>query len=158
MKGMLILAGNPGCGKTYICSAALDWMFGKTADIYCTKEHVFMSKIKESFDLKGDSDEQIKYLIDHDFYIYDDLGSTGFGMNRESTDVTWKQKVWFLMVEERLVSARPTIITTNYKRSQIRDNCGERTYSRLYSQDNCIIEMFSYPDLRKPLSWNEGRF
>lgn len=115
-----------------------------------------MSNVKESFHLKGDSDDQIRYLIDHDFYIYDDLGSTGFGINKESTDVTWKQRVWFIILEERLSSGRPTIITTNYSRQKIKDNCGERTYSRMYAESNCIIEMFDYPDLRNPLPVQEA--
>lgn len=130
-------------------------MFGKVSDIYAHREADFISKVKQSFDLKGDSDDEARYLMDHEFYIYDDLGSTGAG-RKDEQDVTWKQKMWFILIDERISSGKPTIITTNYTRNKLRENIGERTYSRLYSTNNCIIEMFHYPDLRKPLSWQES--
>lgn len=155
-KGLLVLAGAPGCGKTYLCSAMIAWMYGKARDIYAHKEMDFISRIKLSFDMKGDSDDEVRYLIDHEFYIYDDLGSTGCGI-KEDGNVTWKQKVWFILIDERIASTRPTIITTNYTRKEIMHNVGARAYSRLFAEENCIIEMFNYPDLRNPLSWENAK-
>jgi DNA replication protein DnaC len=153
-KGLLVLSGPAGCGKTYLCSATVAWLYGKVRDICAHRETDFISKVKSSFDMKGDSDDHVRFLIDHEFYIYDDLGSTGCGAKEEG-NVTWKQKVWFIMIEERIASNMPTVITTNYNRKQVLENLGERSYSRLFSQENCIIEMFGYPDLRNPLNWRE---
>src|SRR5579863_6043920 len=69
-KGLLVLSGSPGCGKTYLCSASVAWMHGKVRDIYAHKEASFVSKVKGAFDFKGDSDDEIRYQIDHEFYIY----------------------------------------------------------------------------------------
>lgn len=153
-KGLLVLAGNPGCGKTYLCASTIAWMYGKVRDIYAHKESDFMSKVKMSFDLKGDSDNEVRDLIDHEFYIYDDLGSTGSGPKDEG-NVNWKQKVWFIMIDERIGCQRPTVITTNFTRKQIAEQIGERSYSRLFAEENCVIEMFKYPDLRNPISWRD---
>ena len=152
---MMVLAGPPGCGKSYFCASVIDWIYGKVLDFYAHSEADFISRVKSSFQLKGDSDDEARYQIDHQFYIFDDLGSTGHQGDKENDDVSWKQKMWFIVIDERKCSNLPTIITTNYSRKQIKEKVGERAYSRLYAQDNCIIEMHGYPDLRKPLSWRE---
>ncbi len=147
---MLILAGIPGCGKTYLCAALVAWMYGKVRDIYAMKEADFFEKIRSSMDLKGDYRGEIEYQIDHDFFIYDDLGSTGQG-----SATGWRQEVLFELINLRYESQLPTVITTNFTRRQVNEKIGQRSYSRIYASENCILEMFDYPDLRFPGAFEE---
>jgi len=142
---MLILSGNPGCGKTYLCSCIVSWMFGKVRDIYALKESEFFDRIRSSMDMKGDYRSEIEYQCDHDFFVYDDIGSTGQG-----SSTGWRQEVLFEVINLRYESQRPTILTTNFTRQEIKEKLGWRTFSRMYAQENSIIEMFGYPDLRFP--------
>lgn len=136
--------GKPGCGKTYICSAITAWMYGKVSNIFAFKESRFFEKIRAAMDMIGDYRQEIQYQCDHELFIYDDLGSTGQGQTG------WRQEVIFEMVNIRYESQRPTVITTNFNVDQLASNLGGRTYSRLMSSENVIIDMFSYPDLRLP--------
>jgi DNA replication protein DnaC len=146
---MLVLSGVPGCGKTYLCAALIQWMFGKVRDIYGMKEADFFERIRASFEMKGDYHQEIEYQCDHEFFIYDDMGSTGKG-----GETGWRKEVIFELLNIRYESKNPTVITTNFTRKQVNDILGERTYSRLYSKENCVIEMFDYPDLRCPGAMN----
>lgn len=141
---MMILAGIPGCGKTHLCAALIAWMFGKVRDLFAFTEADFISRIKASFDMKGTFEDEIGYQCDHEFLIFDDLGSTGFG----PTD--FKKNVLFQVINLRYESQLPTVFTTNLTRKQLDDNIGPRATSRLYADENCIVEMFDYPDLRQP--------
>ncbi len=142
---MLILSGNPGCGKTHLCSGIVAWMYGKVRDMYAFKESDFLEKIRSSMDLKGDYRAAIEYNCDHEFFIYDDLGSTGMG-----SSTGWRQEVIFEMINLRYESQSPTIITTNYSRDKLKEIVGPRAASRLYAEENTCIDMFIYPDRRKP--------
>lgn len=99
--------------------------------------------------MKGDYQEAVDYQCDHEFFIFDDLGSTGEGATG------WRQEVLFSMINLRYESLSPTVITTNLTRGDVARRIGERGYSRLYARENTIIEMFNYPDLRNPLNFRE---
>jgi len=134
--------GRPGCGKTYICAALIEWMFSKVADIYFIREARFMERIRNSFDMKGDYRQEVEYQIDHDLFMLDDIGSVGEGKSE------WRKEVLFEVINLRFESCRPTVFTTNYKPQEIKDKLGERAYSRLMAKENTVIDMFDYPDIR----------
>lgn len=142
MRGILVLAGPPGVGKTYFCSGAIEWFFSKVRDIYAWKESDFLEKIRRSMDLQGDYHQAIKYHVDHEFLIFDDLGSTGSGKGE------WRQEVLFEVINLRYESKAPTIFTTNFSRQECKERLGERSYSRLFAEENTVIEMWKYPNLR----------
>jgi DNA replication protein DnaC len=142
---MLILAGRPGCGKTYLCSALVAWMYGKVRDLYGFKESKFLERIRKSMELQGDYREEIEYQCDRDLFILDDMGSSGKG-----SATGWRQDVAFEVLNLRYESQRPTVFSTNFSRKQILEVIGERAYSRMYAKENYIVEMFDYPDLRLP--------
>jgi DNA replication protein DnaC len=142
---MLVLAGKPGCGKTYLCSAIIDWINGKVSSMYFHREAKFMEKVRSSFDMKGDYHGEIEYLLDHDFVILDDLGSTGSGPTQ------WRKEVIFSMIDNRYSSKRPTVVSTNLNPQEMFEFLGERTKSRIMDKNNVYINMFDYPDLRMPL-------
>lgn len=93
-------------------------------------------------DMKGDWNQELAYLCDHEFLVFDDIGSAGPGQTG------WRQDVFLEIVNNRYDSQKPTIFSTNYNEQEIRDKLGARTHSRLFAKENTIIDMFGYPDLR----------
>lgn len=138
----MVLAGPPGVGKTYFCAGAIEWFFGKVRDIYAWKESDFLERVRRSMDLQGDYHQAIKYHVDHEFLIFDDLGSTGSGKGE------WRQEVLFEVINLRYESKAPTIFTTNFNRQECKERLGERSFSRLFAEENTVIEMWKYPNLR----------
>lgn len=134
--------GRPGCGKTHICSALIAWMYGKVSDIYFLREGKFLERIRSAMDMKGDYRQEIEYQIDHQFFILDDIGSSGEG----KTD--WRKEVYFEAINLRYESMKPTVFSTNYSEQEIKEKLGERSHSRLFAKENTVIDMFSYPDMR----------
>lgn len=124
------------------------WIYGKVRDIYKYDERNFLSKLRTSIDV-GDYQCEIDHLCNHEFIIFDDLGSMG------KTQTDWRTEVLFSMINIRYESKNPTVITSNLNRSEIKEFIGARGYSRLFAEENTIIEMWDYPDLRSPLSWRE---
>lgn len=154
-KGILLICGNPGCGKTYLCSAILSHMYGKVADIYGFRESAFLARIRSSMDNSGDYQREIEYQSDHSLIFFDDLGCTGKGKsnheNDDPTKMTWRQEVISEFINIRFESQLPTVVTSNLNWNQINNNLGPRTYSRLFSDRNTYVDMFQYKDLRKPI-------
>jgi DNA replication protein DnaC len=141
-KNFLLLMGKPGCGKTYVCSAIMDYCYGKVSDVYAMREGELFERLRRTMDLKGDYRQEIEYQLDHGLFILDDIGSSGEGQTG------WRKEVLFEAIALRYESQKPTVFSTNYDRSDIKSKLGERAYSRLFASENTIIDMFTYPDLR----------
>jgi DNA replication protein DnaC len=141
-KNMLIFLGAPGIGKTYFCSALLPWICGKVSSFRYWNERVLLSRIRATMGQeKGDYLKELDYLLDDEFVILDDLGSSGV------TD--WRKEVLFDAIDRRYESERPTVITSNFTRQQIFDSFGGRIHSRMFSRENLILELHNAPDLRQ---------
>lgn len=140
--GMLIMMGKPGCGKTYVCSAAIAWLHDKVSDMYYFRESKFFERLRASMDQKGDWNQELAYQCDHEFLIFDDIGSAGQGQTG------WRQDVFLEIVNNRYESQKPTVFSTNYTKQEVYDKLGARTHSRLFANENTVIDMFDYPDLR----------
>lgn len=91
-------------------------------------------------EFKGDYLESLKLLIDDEFVMLDDIGSTGL------TD--WRREVIFDSIDERYNSMLPTVFTTNFSEREIKDNFHARVHSRLFSKENTIIEINNGRDKR----------
>ena len=83
MQGFLIISSPPGVGKTYFCSALLDYFFWKGIDTYCISERDFLERLRQGMAEGKEYHTIIKYICDHQVFILDDLGSTGMTEWRE---------------------------------------------------------------------------
>jgi len=72
-------------------------------------------------------------LVDDEFVIYDDLGSTGLN--------DWRKEVLFEFLDQRYVSMKPTIVTSNLTREEIYQQIHPRVASRLFAKENTLIEV-----------------
>ena len=104
-------------------------------------ESELLKRVRSSMDeCKGDYLEALKYLIDDEIVMIDDLGSTGLN--------EWRKEIIFDMIDERYNSMLPTIVTTNFTSKEIKDLFHPRVFSRLFDKDNVVIEMHDGLDHR----------
>lgn len=89
----------------------------------------------------GDYLDTVKYLVNHDFLILDDIGSSGFN--------EWRTEVLFDTIDQRYESRKPTVFTSNLTREELTKGLGSRGASRLFAKENLIIELHDKQDQRK---------
>lgn len=137
----LILYGNPGLGKTFLCNCIAKELLdrGKTV-LYVTAFQLF--KLIEEERFNKDSNEEINEYLDTlltvDLLIIDDLG-TEF-----STVITSSEL--YNIINSRLLNKKSTIISTNLPPSNWVDIYSDRVVSRI--QGNYIVLKFFGEDIR----------
>lgn len=129
----LLLLGNTGVGKTFLanCIAKELLDLGFTV-IYLTAFRLFdiLEKYKFGKDENStyEASNQFEYILDCDLLIIDDLGTE---LNNAFTN-----SQLYLIINERLLRQKSTIISTNLSLTNINTNYGERVFSRIVSSYN----------------------
>lgn len=96
----------------------------------------------------------IRLAADADLTILDDLGAEQ-RKGRDENQVTWAQETLYVILEERIRNARPTIYTTNLSLSELRSHfgsgtAGERLWGRIErAQVMPPIELVAVPSKRR---------
>lgn len=90
---------------------------------------------------RGDYLESLKWLIDDQLLILDDVGSTGV---RE-----WREEVLFDLIDSRYNSMLPTVITSNFTKADFKKLYHPRVCDRLFASENTIIEITDVQSLRE---------
>jgi DNA replication protein DnaC len=127
----LLLLGNTGVGKTFLANCIAKELLdrGYTV-IYLTAFRLFDILEKHKFGKDEESNykaaNQFDYILDCDLLIIDDLGTE---MNNSFTT-----SQLYLIINERLLREKSTIISTNLSHDNINTNYGERVYSRIISK------------------------
>lgn len=133
-KNFLLFCGSPGIGKTHFCAALSEWALRNFMTVRYWKEAELLKKLRNSMDAyKGDYLEHLKEMVNHDFLIYDDIGSTG------STE--WREEVLFEILDTRYNSMLPTVFTSNLSKNEFKNMYHPRIYDRLFARENIIIEV-----------------
>lgn len=142
-KHFLVYCGSPGIGKTFLCSALTEWAFNKFGnDWRYWKENDLLKRLRDSMDsIKGDYLDVLKYMIDAEFLIIDDVGSS-------TKETPWREEVLFFILDFRYNNLKPTIITSNFSQQEFLEKYQKRVHSRLFSNDNIIIEIPNGVDFR----------
>lgn len=139
-QNMLILLGNPGCGKTYIICAIANYMVDVSPEIRLFTEDSFLKKLHYAMSSNEDYHTELHRLCESEFLVYDDLGSTG------PTD--FRKEVIFELIDKRYGNMLPTIISSNLTKQDMQKLYHPRVISRIFAKENTVIEM-SGEDLRK---------
>lgn len=140
-KNFLVFCGNPGIGKTYFCSALMEWALKTFQSVRYHNEKELLARlrqaVKESYDDYGNV---LKYLMDDDLIILDDVGSQKYS--------EWTEEIIFDTLDMRYNSMKPTIVTSNLSEKDFRDRFHHRIPSRLFATENIILDGTGFEDLR----------
>ena len=136
-KGNLLFTGKPGLGKTFLshCIAGELLSRGKTV-VYLSAEELFSLLAATQWRQRAESDEEKirareerefrEYIYGCDFLIIDDLG-TEFGN-------AFTASAFFTLLNERLITKRGTLISTNLDPKQLKAQYTERSTSRILGE------------------------
>ena len=126
----LLLLGNTGVGKTFLANCIARELLDKGHTvIYLTSFRLFDILEKYKFGKDEDSTyeaaNQFEYILDCDLLIIDDLGTE---LNNAFTN-----SQLYLIINERLLRHKSTVISTNLSLNNINTSYGERIFSRIVS-------------------------
>jgi len=133
----LLLIGDPGCGKTHLCVAALRRIITKGFDcLFCDYQNLF-DRIRAGYDSASNSSDREAYreALDTEVLLLDDLGA------HRVTD--WVQDTITSIITYRCNHRKALIATTNLPdpvvdkdrtdaRRTLAEQIGERARSRLF--------------------------
>jgi len=142
-KTSVVLQGDVGTGKTFLLECiANEFIKQNKYVIFATafemnndflKYHTIFSEAKMAY---------LNKYHECEILIIDDLGSEPILRN-----VT--KEYLYLIINQRMIENKTTLISTNLGLVDIRDRYGERTFSRLVNKQQNILFKFENEDLRK---------
>ncbi len=122
----LLLYGAPGLGKTFLSHCIAKELLGSAHTVLYLTAYELFDILGKSF---REEDKELsassEHILDCDLLIIDDLGTelaTAFTMSRLS-----------LCINERFLNHRSTIISTNLGVQELKNQYGERNFSRIFS-------------------------
>ena len=137
-SNFLVICGGVGISKTYTCASLTEWILKNFNTSRYWNERGLQEALQNSW--SSTSGNILKYLIDDDLVILDDIGSEGFS--------DWKEKILMETIDQRYNSMLPTIFISNLFKSDFEDKYHARIASRLFATENTIIEIFDAVDQR----------
>lgn len=125
-----LFLGNTGVGKTFLANCIAKELLDRGyIVIYLTAFKLFDILEKYKFGKEVDNalaaSKQFQYILDCDLLIIDDLGT------ELSNSFTTSQL--YLIINERLLRQKSTLISTNLSLDNLNTNYSERIYSRIIS-------------------------
>ncbi|HIW20696.1 MAG TPA: ATP-binding protein, partial [Candidatus Dorea intestinavium] len=118
----LLLLGDTGVGKTYLSHCIAGALLKQSYSVvYLTASEFFDEMAKTRFDKKEDNG----HIRDCDLLIIDDLGT--------ELSNTFTNTEFFIVINDRLLRKKSTLISTNLSLEDIKTIYTERVFSRLTS-------------------------
>ncbi len=134
----ILFMGSAGLGKTHLTLAMVSELIEKGFDVVYGSAFNLLSEIEtEHFTYNGNDTHNM--LLSCDLLVIDDLGS-------EFTS-SYIQSVVLNIINTRMLSKRPTVISTNLSMTQIEDRYTPRVVSRLIG--NFTAKKFFGADIRQ---------
>ena len=125
----LLLYGSAGLGKTFMCNCIANALINKEISVlYQTAFSLFEIIENHKFNKQNESEEnRINYdmIFECDLLIIDDLG-TEVGNSFTNAEL-------FNIINERLITNKKIIISTNLSLEQMRDTYSDRITSRVFN-------------------------
>ena len=124
----LLLYGETGLGKTFVCHAiAKDLLDKGFTVLYLTAPRLIriIEQSRNFYEDLSESREVLKTIDDVDLLILDDLGS------EVMTVVTIASL--FDIINHRLITKKPTVISTNLDQNSLKEHYTERIVSRFFA-------------------------
>lgn len=127
-SGNLLFTGAPGLGKTFLSACiAREVSENGFSVVYDTAAHIFQQfesgKFGRDNPFEEDPDREINRYLNCDLLIMDDLGTEML--------TSFVQSAFYRIVNDRLLSRRKTILSTNLSISALRERYGAAVGSRI---------------------------
>lgn len=142
-KNIVVLGGETGVGKTFLMKCMANELIKLNKVVLLTSSFNMNQDFLKSYssrDMEEKSNLLDKYL-DSEILFIDDLGT-------ELRQPNITVKYLYLILNERSINKKPTIITTNLTLEEINDYYDERISSRLANQQTSICVFIHGKDLR----------
>ena len=138
----ILLVGDTGVGKTHLieCMASLCIETNKVVK-YATAFSFNQDMLKYHCASLDDKSDIVDVYLNCDVLFLDDLGS-----ENKIKNVT--NEYLYLVLNERMLNHKKTVITTNLNLAQIQDVYGERIFSRLMHKKHSLKIKMEGKDLR----------
>ncbi len=125
-KRNMLFTGATGLGKTFLCNCIAKEILDKGYSVLYLTAPKFFNMLEEhkfNKDISIEDREQLELLKDVDLLIIDDLGTEMI--------TQFTQTETFNIINSRILENRPTIISTNFKVSEIKERYSDRIASRI---------------------------
>lgn len=130
----LFFYGDTGVGKTFLSNCVAKELLDQGHSvIYLTSFELFHIFEQNVFERDRDMRESCQNILDCDLLIIDDLGT--------EMSNTFTVSQLFLCLNERILTKKSTIISTNLGLNQLLETYSERTFSRI-SSNYTMIKLF----------------
>lgn len=142
-KNIIYIAGQTGVGKTHLMSCIANELIKKGQIITLTTSFAMNQDFVKCFSLRNteEGNEILDKYLDCEVLFIDDLGT-----ELRKPNIT--NNYLYLILNERKMKKRPTIITSNLTLDDVRDYYDERVLSRLVDKDSSICLYLEGKDLR----------
>lgn len=135
----LLFTGGSGLGKTHLSLAIVGQVASQGFDvIYSPAQRLFDAIEKEHFSYTG-KENYLDSVLSCDLLVIDDLGT-------EFTN-SFNQSLIYNIINSRILSKKPTIISTNLSFEEIEERYTSRIYSRFLG--NYELKIFLGIDIRQ---------
>ena len=127
-SGNLLFTGAPGLGKTFLSACiAREVSDSGFSVVYDTAAHIFQQfesgKFGRENPFEEDPDREINRYLNCDLLIMDDLGTEML--------TSFVQSAFYRIVNDRLISRKKTILSTNLSVAALRERYGAAVGSRI---------------------------
>lgn len=137
----LLMNGAPGLGKTFLSACIAREVVNRGYSVvYDTAIHVFSCMEKQKFG--GGTEEELRMaerILECDLLILDDLGT--------EMNTSFISPALYSIINSRILSERPTIISTNFTLQQLSQRYTPQIASRLDGEYRILV--FAGNDIRK---------
>jgi DNA replication protein DnaC len=138
----LLFFGGTGLGKTFMCNCIANELLNKEISVlYQTSFSLFETIENHKFNKLNETEENLmnyNMIFDCDLLIIDDLGT--------EVSNSFTNAELFNIINERMITDKRTIISTNLSLEQLRDTYSDRITSRIFN--NFVPLKFYGKDLR----------
>ena len=136
----LFIYGGTGTGKTYAVQIIANNLLERGFSVLYTTSFALIQKFKNYISAFSESNE-LDAMLMCDLLIIDDLGA-------EPTIRNITQEYLYNVINERMVTNKPFIITTNLSPADVVNRYDQRLASRILSKEKSVIIEMKSQDLR----------
>lgn len=136
----MLLMGSVGVGKTYLSKIIAKEVFKKNKSVLFISAFSLFNSLGEVTFKNHEKAKYLDYLTNIDLLVIDDLGA-------QNINKILLQDL-LALINERVENKKSTIITTNLNHIDIKNNFGERLFSRLNDKREFIVVNLLGKDLR----------